>query len=330
MLNPIINSAKTTVTTHTTSLFIDVTGTDWEACNAALNILCQDFADDGARVYSIKTGGKATPQTEPEKISFDVEKAGKLIGLDLGAKEIADCLRKQRLGATANGKKIEALIPRYRTDFIHWVDLVEEIAIGYGYNRFEPKTPSVFTIGRLSEETMREEKLRDLMAGAGFVEQLTYVLTSAEKHSASEVVRIKNPVSSDYNAIRSTLLPSLFATLSRNTHEPYPQKVFEIGEVVVKDSKHANRTLSQKRLACVGAHAQANLSEIAALALKAAKLNGEERVSFKKTEKAEFIPGRCVSLWALGKQMGIAGEVHPSVLEKMQVEVPVVAFELTV
>lgn len=326
---PIINSAKTAVSTSTTKLLLDVTGTDWEACNAALNILCQDFADDGARVYSINTGGRRTPETTPEKMSLDAEKAGKLVGLDLSAKEIADCLRKQRLDASAGGKKIEVLVPRYRTDFLHWIDLVEEIAIGYGYNKFEPKAPSVFTIGRLSGETMNEEHLRDLMAGAGFVEQWTYVLTSASKHASGEVVRIRNPVSSDYNAIRSTLLPSLFETLSKNTHEPYPQKVFEIGEVVVKDAKHHMRTVSQKRLACVSASAQANLSEIASLALGAAKAGGES-VSFKNAEKREFISGRCVSLWALGKEIGFAGEVHPSFLEKMQVQVPVVAFELVV
>ncbi|MEM4254777.1 MAG: phenylalanine--tRNA ligase subunit beta [Candidatus Norongarragalinales archaeon] len=326
---PIINSAKTTVSTRTTKLLLDVTGTDFEACNAALNILCQDFADDGARVYSVKTGSRWTPEIAPEKISLDAGKAGKLLGLQLSARQAADCLQKQRLGARVSGSKIEVSIPRYRTDFLHWIDLVEEIAIGYGYNEFEPKTPGVFTIGRLSQETLLEERLRDLMVGAGFVEQWTYILTSASKHPAGEIVRIKNPVSSDYNAIRSSLLPSLFDTLSKNTHEAYPQKVFEAGEVVVKDAKHPNRTVSQRRLGCVFAGAQANFSEIASLALKAARVrwNG---VSFRKAEREGFIEGRCVSLWVAGKEIGFAGEAHPSALEKMQVEVPVVAFELVV
>ncbi|MFH1056393.1 MAG: phenylalanine--tRNA ligase subunit beta [Candidatus Micrarchaeota archaeon] len=326
---PIINSAKTAVTAKTTSLFIDITGTDFEACNSALNILCQDYADEGARVYSIRTGGRVTPEITPEKMSFDAKKASQLIGLDLNQKQIADCLQKQRIGAKAVGKeKVEALIPRFRTDFLHWADLVEEIAIGYGYNRFEPKAPSVFTIGRMSEETATEEKLRDLLVGAGFVEQWTYVLTSSAKH-AGDVVKIKNPVSSDYDALRSTLLLSLFETLSKNTHEPYPQKVFEIGEVVVKDAKHSLRTVSQKRLACVSAHSTANLSEISGLALQAGKgLN--KSLALKKTENAHFIPGRCVGLWFAGKEIGVAGEVHPSLLEKLQVEVPAVAFEIIV
>ncbi|HIH19651.1 TPA: phenylalanine--tRNA ligase subunit beta [Candidatus Micrarchaeota archaeon] len=326
---PIINSAKTTVTTRTTSLFLDVTGTNFEACNAALAILCQDLADDGAKVYALQTGSRTTPETEPEKMPLDAAKASQLIGLDLTPAQISECLKKQRIETTAKGNKIEAHIPRYRTDFLHWIDLVEEIAIGYGYNRFIPKTPSIFTIGKLSGETMLEEKLRDLMAGAGFTEQWTYILTSSAKHLPGEVAKIKNPVSSDYDAIRSTLLPSLFETLEKNTHESYPQKVFEAGEVVVKDEKHHMRSATQKRLACVSAHGQANLSELTPLITQLGKALGKE-LGLKKTEKPHFILGRCASIWHLGREIGVIGEVHPALLQKMQVEVPVVALEITV
>ncbi len=326
---PVINSAKTTVTPKTTSLFIDVTGTDWEACNAALNILCQDYADDGAKVHSITVGGRVTPETTPEKMSVDAGQAAKLVGLDLSASEIVDCLKKQRLDAKASGKKIEALIPRYRTDFIHPIDLVEEIAIGYGYNRFKPKPPSVFTIGRLSEETLLEEKLRDILVGAGFTEQWTYVLTSASKHYAGDVVKIKNPISSDYNALRSSLLPSLFETLQKNTHEPYPQKVFEVGEVVVKEPKHHMRTATQKRVGAISAHSLANLSEIGGIVSVLGNVLGKS-LSFKKTDRQEFIAGRCFGIWSDGKEIGVFGELHPSTLEKLQVQIPAIAFEIIV
>lgn len=326
---PVINSAKTTVTTKTTSLFIDVTGTDWEACNAALNILCQDYADDGAKVHSIAVGGRITPETAPEKMSVDAMQAAKLVGLDLSAGDIVDCLRKQRLDAKASGKKIDVSIPRYRTDFIHSIDLVEEIAIGYGYNNFKPKPPSLFTIGRLSGETLLEEKLRDLMAGAGFTEQWAYILTSASKHYAGDVVKIKNPISSDYNALRSSLLPSLFETLQKNTHEAYPQKVFEVGEVVVKEPKHHMRTATQKRVGAVSAHSLANLSEMGGLVSVLGNILGKS-LSFKKTDRQEFIAGRCFGIWSDGKEIGVFGELHPSTLEKLQVPVPAIAFEIVV
>jgi phenylalanyl-tRNA synthetase beta chain len=324
---PIINSAKTTVSTKTTSLFIDVTGTDFEACNAALNILCQDYADDGAKIYSITTGNRITPEITPEKMFLDSEKASKLIGLELSDKQMVDCLEKQRIEAKASKGKIEALIPRYRTDFLHPIDLVEEIAIGYGYNRFEPKSPSVFTIGRLSGETLLEEKVCNALVGAGFVEQWTYVLTSSEKHPIGEIVRIKNPVSSDYNALRSSLRASLLETIARNTHEPYPQKVFEAGEVVVKDEKHHMKSLTQKRVGGVSAHSHANLSEIASvmnLVLKTAGI----KYALKKIEKNGFIPGRCAGVWSEGREIGIVGEAHPEVLEKLQIRVPVALFEI--
>jgi len=333
-LIPIVNNAASAITAATKRIYIDQTGTDLNAMDASLNILCQDFADSGAKIKSVEIvypdKTVTTPDAAPEEMALNADYANKTLGTALSKKQIADCLQKQRMGVQqGKGRVLNCLIPRYRADFLHPIDLVEEVALGFGYNDFEPKKPSVFTIGRLSGETMQEEDLRDLMAGAGFVEQWTYVLTSAAKHAAGEAVRIKNPVSSDYNAIRSALLPSLFDTLSKNTHEPYPQRVFEVGEVVVKDAKHHLRAVSQKRLACVSTSAQANLSEIASLALRAAKLKGES-VSFRKAERAGFIEGRCVALWANGKEIGIAGELHPSALEKMQVQVPVIAFELMV
>ena len=324
---PIINSAKTTVTTKTTSLFVDVTGTDFEACNAALNIICQDYADDGAKVYAIPTGSRVTPEITPEKMLLDSEKASKLIGLELKEKEIIDCLERQRIDAKPSKGKIEALIPRYRTDFLHQADLVEEIAIGYGYNRFIPKAPSVFTIGRLSGETLLEEKVCSTLVGAGFVEQWTYVLTSSEKHPFGEIVKIKNPVSSDYDALRSSLRASLLETIARNTHVPYPQKVFEVGEVVVKEDKHHLRSLTQKRVGAISAHTHASFSEIASVMDLALKTAGV-KYALKKIEKNGFISGRCAGVWSDGKEIGVVGEIHPEVLEKLQVQVPVALFEI--
>jgi len=322
---PVINSAKTTVTTKTRDLFIDVTGTDFRACNAALNILCHDFADQGAEIYSVKTGSRETPDTTPKKMRVDCAKANKLLGLKLKESEVTDCLRKQRLDAKSAGKGIlEVEIPPYRTDFIHWIDLVEEIAIGYGYNNFKPKAPSVFTIGRLSKETEVEEALRDALSSSGFVEQSTYVLTSSERHEAC--VRIKNPISTEYDALRSALLPKLLETLERNTHEPYPQKIFEIGEVVVK---HEGKALTQKRLSAVSSHAQASLSEIAGALDNAVRALGKT-MKFHSKKDSRFIEGRCAIVLLDEKEVGVIGEIHPTVLEKIQVQMPCAAFEITV
>ncbi|MFH0922776.1 MAG: hypothetical protein V1811_01830, partial [Candidatus Micrarchaeota archaeon] len=203
-------------------------------------------------------------------------------------------------------------------------DLVEEIAIGYGYNKFQPKAPSVFTIGRLGKETETEEALRDSLAGSGFVEQSTYVLTSSEKHEAC--VRIKNPISTEYDALRSALLPKLLETLERNTHVPYPQRLFEIGEVVVK---HEGKALTQKRLSAITSHSQASLSEIAGALDNAVRALGKTMKLHQKKD-SRFIEGRCASVSIEGKEIGIIGELHPTVLEKIQVQMPCAAFEITV
>ena len=323
---PIINASKTTVTTKTKRLFLDVTGTDFEACNAALAILCQDLAADGAKVYSMKVNGKTTPELEPEKMVLEVSKAKGLLGVDWPDAKLVECLQKQRLDASVKSGKIEVSIPRYRSDFLHPIDLVEEIAIGFGYNKFEPKAPSLFTVGRLSGETLSDERVANTLVGAGFVEEWTYVISSSKKHP--DGIKIKNPVSSDYDSLRSNLKSSLLDTLASNQHESYPQKVFEIGEVVVKDAKHHLRSITQKRVGAFSAHANASLSEIASVMALLFKARGESFVLEQKDE-ADFIPGRCAIVKVNGKRVGVVGEVHPETLEKLQVYVPVAMFELT-
>jgi phenylalanyl-tRNA synthetase beta chain len=176
----------------------------------------------------------------------------------------------------------------------------------------------------MSRETETEEALRDSLSSSGFVEQSTYVLTSSEKHV--DCVRIKNPVSTEYNALRSALLPKLLETLERNTHVPYPQKIFEIGEVVVK---HDGKALTQKRLSAITSHSQASLSEIAGALDNAIRSLGKTMKLHSKKD-ARFIEGRCASVSIDGKEIGSIGELHPTILEKIQVQMPCAAFEITV
>lgn len=331
-LIPIINGVSSSVTSKTRKMFIDHTGTDFFACNASLNILCQDFADCGFDVKTVHVEHPhkkiVTPDTTPHEMTIKVKDAARQLGFDIDEKQMMDCLARQRIDAKETKGTLACLIPPFRPDFLHSVDLVEEMALGYGYNAIKPQTPSLFTRGSRSDYSLLQEQYRDVMTGAGFTEVMTYVLTSKEKVdralSEQEIINIKNPVSSDYAALRSSLLPNLLEVLSKNTDTYYPQKIFEIGEVVVKDPSTETKTRTDLHLCALVAHKDASLTEAVSLASMLAKT-----VILKSTETRQFIPGRAASLTVNSVEFGIAGEIHPQLLENYKIQMPVAGLELT-
>lgn len=330
----IINGVSSAVTTSTKRIFIDITGTDLHSCNATLSLLCQDFADSGAKVSTVDihylNKKLATPDTKPEKFSLRVETANKLLGTALSPKDVVKLLKKQRLDVDVGKTTLEVFVPRYRSDFLHEADLLEEVAIAYGFNALEPKEPSVFTIGSKSADTYLCEKARDTLSSFGFQEVMTHIFTSPEKADKSgkhDVVKIRNPVSEDYNALRSSLLPSLLNVLSRNTHRPYPQKIFEVGEVVVRDPKRETGTRTDLHAAFALCYASASLSEAASCASEFCR-RLHLPFSLSAFASDQYLSGRAANVFDESQPIGELGEVHPAVLERFGVLMPVCVFEI--
>ncbi len=345
---PIINGTMTTVTDVTNDLFLDVTGTDFDACNVALNILCQNYADDGARIESVTVHSKGAklvcPDCRPEKMILDARDCNKTLGLELTKKEIVNCLAKQRIDAEdAGGRSVAAFIPRYRADFLHAADLIEEVALGYGYNAFAPLKPRVFTRGSVNALTELSDKARDCLAGAGFIEFAGFILTSEAKAARAEalerVIKIRNPVSKEYSALRATLLPGVLEVLSENTHRSYPQRLFEVGETIERDAASDARSRTTLKACAVSAHAYASFSEAATALTILAKAIGRD-VFFERASNAsggsnasgsaarQFIEGRAARVVSGNKEIGFVGEIHPRVLSAYGLQVPATAFEI--
>ncbi len=327
---PIINGTLTTLKPGSTDILIDITGTDFEACNSTLNILCQDFMDRGGKVQTVEIIGKdkvETPQTEPENMILDLNYANKTLGTNFSDKEAVKLFKKQRLNAESDNGKINCEIPRYRTDFIHPVDLAEELAIGFGLNNFEIETPSLFTKGGLSWQTLMTEKARNVLSAGGFVEIANHVLASEELMVKCEVktyIKIQNPVSKDYSVLRSELLPLLLETASKNTHHSYPQKIFEVGEVALFD-KTIQTNLNASALIL---SSNASLTEIASHFSIFSKAAGFEFTLEKKEDK-KFLKNRSLAIKVNGIEQGMMGEVNPEILTNLGIEMPASAFEFT-
>jgi phenylalanyl-tRNA synthetase beta chain len=160
---PIINSERTKVTENTKNIFIDVTGTDEKAVNQVLNILVCNIAERCGKIFSVKVSNKITPQLEPTEFTLNVDDVDKTLGLGLNENQITEALEKMRYFVKKmKGGKVIVGIPPYRSDILHSVDIIEDVAIGYGYNNIEPILPKVATIGGESELEKLSRRIREI------------------------------------------------------------------------------------------------------------------------------------------------------------------------
>jgi len=330
---PIINSERTKVTENTKNLFIDVTGTDEKAVNWALNILCCNIVERSGKILSVKVSNKKTPDLNPNERTMNIEEIDRILGIGLSKNEIRECLEKMGYGITSiRGDKIGLSIPPYRLDIIHDIDIIEDVAIGYGYDKVEPVLPKLATIGGQSKTEKLTKKIRELMIGLGFQEIVSFVLTNKENNLdkmgvEGEVVEILNPTSSEYNACRVWILPNLMRILSSNKHQEYPQKIFEVGDCVVFDKQTESGTRTIRKLSMVISYDNANLTEMKSVVGAVLKNLGYP-YTIDNLNHPSFIESRCGEVIVEGKPVGFFGEINPKILENWKLEKPVIGFEI--
>ena len=341
---PIINGELTRVDKETRNLFIDVTGTDQLAVEKSLNVLATALADMGGSIETVEVKRlgrtRLSPDLSPQTMTLRSTYATKILGLKLSENAVAECLEKCRLGVTRlKPGLLEVEIPPYRIDILHEVDLVEEVAIGYGYSRFTPTFPSSVTIGDEDRTLKLAEVVRKIMVGLGFIEVVNFTLTNENHHfeamrkEIEPCVKLVNPVSNEFTIMRTRLLPTLMKNLTDNRHESFPQKLFEVSDVVTLNNNRETGCERRLHVASVVAHSTANFTEIKSIAEALLhNLNLKTR-KFQVAESPSFIEGRAAAITcSLRKQvthrsLGLVGEIHPEVLNNFNLENPVAAFE---
>jgi len=262
------------------------------------------------------------PDFEPRIVELDVGYVNRLLGLELSIGEVGSLLERMRYGVSKGDSKLKVKVPAYRADVLHPIDLVEDVAIAYGYMNFKPEVPRLHGLGKPEQFEAYCEDVRDVMVGLGFTEVMTLVLTNrrdlfgrmnAPEEGVAEAVK---PVSTEQSVARSWLLPSLMAVLEKNRSREYPQRIFEVGDVVLGDGAAVGKA------AGVIAHARTSYSEVKAVVLGLLSSIGLE-AGDEPYSHPSFIEGRCSR-----NRYGFYGEVSPEVLSNFGLEVPVTGFEL--
>jgi phenylalanyl-tRNA synthetase beta chain len=212
--------------------------------------------------------------------------------------------------------------------------VAEDVIISFGYNRINPELIKYKTKGEINRLEVLSENVIEKMVGLGFQEILSYTLTNKDhlfnKMNLKEerVVEIENPVSLNWNVFRSWLLPSLMEFYSNNQHVGYPQKIFEIGDVVLIDEKQETKTKDVRRLAVAIADSKVGYDGIASV-LDAFLSSFKIKYKLKRKNHGSFIEGRVAEVLVKNKPIGFIGEIHPQVLQNWKLEMPVAAFEIS-
>jgi phenylalanyl-tRNA synthetase beta chain len=328
---PIINSHLTgRISEDTTEVFIECSGFDYSVLSKCLNIIVTAFADMGGEIYSLELDyeedKKSSPNLTPEKMKLDLKYINKWLGLSLSEDEAKNLLEKMGYDYE-NGL---VLVPAYRSDILHQVDLAEDIAIAYGYENFTEEIPNVATIGEEDKLEKFARKVREIVVGLKLLEVKNYHLTTKENLNEKmgldlEVIPLKNALG-EHNHLRNAILPSLLSNLKDNQHHEYPQNIFEIGRTFNYGNTETGVTETEK-LSAVLCHEKTDFTEIKQTLVALMQSLGLD-CSVREKEHPSYIPGRVGEIIIKDISIGFIGELSPSVLNNWELTVPVVGFEL--
>ena len=322
---PIINSDIVgKITENSKNLFLEATGPDLNTLITSLNIITTSLSDLGGQIYSIEINYPKKkldyPNLEPIKRKINLNNVNKLLGLNLSEKEIKTYL--ERMGYGYSNKIVS--IPPYRADILNEVDLIEDIAIAYGYENFTAKIPKVSTIGQENNFEKFKEKISEFLTGFNILETNSFNLISEQDLEKMGIdipnIKIKNPINLEYNRVRTWMIPSLLKILSENKHYEYPQNLFEIGTCFNKDNEF-------NRLGITLCHDKVTFTQIKQI-LDSLMNYLNLKYTLEETEHPSFIDGRCGRITIKSKKLAYIGEIKPEVLSKFNINLPVSALEI--
>ena len=330
---PIINAAVTTVTTKTKNLFVEVTGITKEDAEDMLAVVATILQSAGFILESIKiTGAKnSSPKLEQRKMTVSISLINQILGLSLNSSKIVSSLKKSRLDAISKGTNIICTIPAYRFDIFGPLDLVEEVALGYGIQNLEPILSPSQTIGKINPVSLKLKSLDQTMIGLGFLEALNSSLTSKRvlydmtNRDSTKIISVLDSKSREHTILRDSILPGLLENLSKNIHESYPQKMFETGTVFATENP-----ISEKiNFSGISAHKDANFTEIKSIIQSALNIGFGIKVETKTATNSTFEDGHCASIVLNNIPIGIIGKIDSKIIENYKIRVPVVGFEIS-
>ena len=267
---PIINSNHSKITLNTKNVFIDITATDETKLELVNHILVAMFSQYCSRPFTIEPvsvasehneRSRVTPNLQPRETHASITYLNSVCGLDESPQNICKLLSRMCYTAVPSQTDVDLLdvsVPITRADVLHEADIMEDVAIAYGFNNLPRNFPGT---SHGVAAALPINKLADILrleaAMAGWAEVMPLILCSHHENYSwlnkpddhGECVRLQNPKTAEYQIVRTSLLPGLLKTLRENKRHATPMKIFEVSDVVFKDESAERRTRNVRHFA---------------------------------------------------------------------------------
>ncbi len=339
---PIINGEYCRVTLDTNSLFIDVTGPEQRVVDKMLTIFVSSLAELFPEVHlelvtiHESDAQRTTPDFTPQTMELSGSATAKLLGIDLNTTEVAQLLERMGHETVVTEPLLPVRIAAYRNDILHPRDLMEDVAIAYGYQNIEEQLVPNLTVGDEDPAQRYSRLARQVFTGLNFFEVMTLILSNEQRQFTAcqlpedpDRVIVEHPISQEQTMIRRHLMPGLLDTLAANTDVELPQSIFEVGFTSKLDAKAEVKASEYLHVAAVRIGHGVDFTAIQTVAdafRREMNLPGEVVPS----EKGCFLPGRGAEVHYEGSVIGWYGELNPEVLGNFELSFPVAFMEFCV
>ncbi|CAG7564678.1 uncharacterized protein B0J16DRAFT_344686 [Fusarium flagelliforme] len=377
-LPPIINGDHSKITLDTTNVFIEITATDLTKLDIVTDIMVTMFSMYCSEPFTVEpvqinsdhnNQTRITPNLKPRVAEVEIDYLNSCTGLNESPENLCKLLSKMSYTSAPSSKDsniLEVAIPPTRADVLHQCDVMEDLAVCYGYNNLPRTAPSrSATVGAPLPVNKLSDIIRIEAAVAGWSEVMPLILCSHDENFAwlnrkddgNTVVRLANPKTAEYQVVRSSLLPGLLKTIRENKGHSVPMKIFEVSDVVFKDETQERKARNERHFAAAwygrtsGFEVVHGLLDRVLLMLRTSFLTHEEGLSGKsidfeikenpskpdgywieELDDATFFAGHAASVYLrLGgkeRRVGEFGILHPTVLEKFDLKYPVSTLEI--
>lgn len=333
---PIINSNRTKICKETKDIFIEVTGTDFNKVNTALKLILYNFR--GKKVESVKISGESeivTPIFNNYSYKMLISEINRKLNINLSSLEIKNLLERMMHEVIIEDDILYIKISDARSDVLHECDIIEDIAISYGYNNLKMTSAQIFTVGKEDPLNKFVDKIRLELALSGYNEALTLTLISKSEnslnHGNDNAVVLSNPKSKEYEVVRTSLLPGILKSISSNLHNRIPIKIFEISDVVLNEGGNSGLKVKNIKKACAVIASNTALLEdlqgpLSFLFEKCGLKNYEYELSLNDI----FLDNQNAIVKINNRKVGHLGVLHPSISQMFSIPYAASAFEIDV
>ncbi|GAA97666.1 uncharacterized protein L969DRAFT_94804 [Mixia osmundae IAM 14324] len=324
---PIINSNATKITLQTRDIFIDLSATDETKLEVVTNVMATMFSEYCERPFVVEPvkvvypDGREviTPNFAPTTFDVSSRYINSCTGLALKRDELTKLL--ERMGsevrpatsAAAPDDLITVDVPPSRPDILQQCDLMEEVAIAYGFNNIKKTFPPTNTVAVPLPVNKLADIVRRECAYSGWVEMLPLILCSHDENfghlnrtdDGKTAIVLENPKTVEYQIVRTSLLPGLLKSLRENKQHTLPMRLFEVSDVAFKDASQERKARNRRKAAALycGHRAAFEIAQglldrlMLILGVKpSADANGGASYHLKPSQDATYFPGRSAEI----------------------------------